>query len=234
MSAHSKQLPALQVQDAVAIQDQTGHTPRRWSKTGTVVEVLPHDSYVVKVDGSNRVTKRNRQFLRKLGLYQADKDTFDPLPPLPTLPAPVIDAPDQLEDLPHRDTPDQQEGQPGGQDTTPHTIPESHEENVGTSPTPPDPPPHPQSDSGDLPNLEPAMPSPPPITLKRRKGRWFVNPDLIIIIMANKSHQQNAMHASHTPSARKKNNMWLSRKDSPLLTRSQIVTLFRLLLNSLR
>ena len=107
MSAHSKQLPALQVHDVVAIQDQAGHTPRRWSKTGKVVEVLGNDSYMIKVDGSNRTTKRNRQFLRKLGLYQPDKDLFDPLPPLPVPPVPVIDAPDQLEDQPDRNTPDQ-------------------------------------------------------------------------------------------------------------------------------
>ena len=69
VSVHAKQLPALQVHDVVAIQDPTGH-PRRWSKTGKIIEALDHDSYMV--------TKRNGQFLRKLGLYQADTDIFDP------------------------------------------------------------------------------------------------------------------------------------------------------------
>ena len=29
-----------------------------------VIEVLPHDQYVVRVDGSRRLTRRNRKFLR--------------------------------------------------------------------------------------------------------------------------------------------------------------------------
>ena len=97
MSVHAKQLPALQVHDVVAIQDPTGH-PRRWSKTGKIIEALDHDSYMV--------TKRNGQFLRKLGLYRADTDIFDPMPPLTTPPVPVIDAHDQLEDEHDGDTPD--------------------------------------------------------------------------------------------------------------------------------
>ena len=58
----------------MSVQDQTGTTPRRWSKTGQVLEVLTHNSYLVKIHGSNKVTKRNRQFLRKLEPYVADID----------------------------------------------------------------------------------------------------------------------------------------------------------------
>ena len=225
MSANSKHLPALQVHDVVAIQDQTGHTPRRWSKTGKVVEVMGHDSYMIKVDGSNRTTRRNRQFLRKLGLYQADQDMFDPLPPLPVppIPVPVIDAPDQLEDQPDRGTPD-----PPEEANPIPTTPASHREADNAHPDT-DQSQHSQDDRGGQPNPEHAIPSPPPITLKRIKDRWFVKPDL----PAKRSHQHNAMHASNANSAKMKSNMKLSRMDSPLLSRSQIVTLFRLLLDSL-
>ena len=48
----------------VFIQNQRGHYPRKWDKIGTIVEVLPWDQYVIKVDGSGRITKRNRRFLR--------------------------------------------------------------------------------------------------------------------------------------------------------------------------
>ena len=41
-----------------------GNYPRKWDKTGTVVEVRQFDQYFVKVDGSGRVTLRNRKFLR--------------------------------------------------------------------------------------------------------------------------------------------------------------------------
>ena len=65
-------MPPLLEGDLVSIQDQTRNTPRRWSKTGIVLEDIGNDSYQIKVDGSNRVTRRNRQFLRKIIPYAAD------------------------------------------------------------------------------------------------------------------------------------------------------------------
>ena len=47
------------------IQNQIGNAPRKWDKTGVVVEVRQHNQYLVKTDGSNRVTLRNRKFLRR-------------------------------------------------------------------------------------------------------------------------------------------------------------------------
>ena len=62
---HTKRLPPLSVGDRVRIQNQIGPHPLKWDKTGMVVEVRQFDQYVIKVDGSNRVTLRNRKFLRK-------------------------------------------------------------------------------------------------------------------------------------------------------------------------
>ena len=59
-----KKLRDLAVGDTVYVQDQNGPAPRRWNKSGTVVECLPFNSYLVMFDGSQRLTKRNRQFLR--------------------------------------------------------------------------------------------------------------------------------------------------------------------------
>ena len=64
-SEHTRQLPPLIVGDLVRIQNQVGNFPRKWDKTGQVVEVKQHNQYVVKVDGSGRATLRNRQFLRQ-------------------------------------------------------------------------------------------------------------------------------------------------------------------------
>ena len=52
----------------------------KWDRTGVVVEVLPYDQYRVKVDGSGRVSLRNRQFLRKLG---EGAGTCPPTQPVP-------------------------------------------------------------------------------------------------------------------------------------------------------
>ena len=63
---HAKDLPELQERDYVALQNQNGSHPKRWDKTGRVVEKLPFRQYRIKVDGSNRVTLRNRKFLRRI------------------------------------------------------------------------------------------------------------------------------------------------------------------------
>ena len=64
-SEHTKRLPPLKVGDRVRIQNQVGSHPKKWDNTGVVIEVRQFDQYVVKVDGSGRVTLRNRKFLRK-------------------------------------------------------------------------------------------------------------------------------------------------------------------------
>ena len=68
-SEHTKRLPPLKVGDNVFIQNQEGNHPRRWEKSGLVVEVKQHNQYVVKNDGSGRTTMRNRKFLRKFTPY---------------------------------------------------------------------------------------------------------------------------------------------------------------------
>ena len=65
LSEHTRQLPPLKVGDHVRLQNQTGPHPKKWDKTGLVVEVRQFDQYVIRVDGSGRVTLRNRKFLRK-------------------------------------------------------------------------------------------------------------------------------------------------------------------------
>ena len=62
---HTRRLPPLRTGDCVRIQNQTGPHPNKWDKTGKVIEVRQYDQYLVKIDGSNRVTLRNRKFLRK-------------------------------------------------------------------------------------------------------------------------------------------------------------------------
>lgn len=67
----AKTLPPLSNGDFVAVQDQQAKNGKagRWTKSGQIVEVLPHDSYLVKVHGSRGVTQRNRRFLRKISPF---------------------------------------------------------------------------------------------------------------------------------------------------------------------
>ena len=62
---HSKPLTVLNVGDKCFIQNQHGAHQRRWDRSGVVVEVLPYHQYLLKVDGSGRLTRRNRRFLRQ-------------------------------------------------------------------------------------------------------------------------------------------------------------------------
>jgi len=61
-----RSLEELSIGDSVSIQNQVGNNPTKWSNTGVVVEVLPNRQYNVMLDGSRRVSLRNRRFLRRI------------------------------------------------------------------------------------------------------------------------------------------------------------------------
>jgi hypothetical protein len=69
----SRPLAPLQTGDTVAVQNQEAEKGKtgKWTKTGEIVEVLPFDSYIVKIHGSCAPTKRNRRFLRKIIPYSS-------------------------------------------------------------------------------------------------------------------------------------------------------------------
>ena len=99
LSQHTVNLPPLKVGDAVRIQNQVGPHPNKWDKTGIVIEVRQFHQYAIRMDGSGRVTLRNRRFLRRYtpvverspitmlpGPLQLERRPF-PLPPLSADPA---------------------------------------------------------------------------------------------------------------------------------------------------
>ena len=59
-----RKLKPLQVGQYFALQNQQGSKPLRWNRTGVIVMCMDFDQYIVKVHGSNRLTRRNRRFLR--------------------------------------------------------------------------------------------------------------------------------------------------------------------------
>ena len=66
LERHTKKLDMVPVGHAVAVQNQKGRFPKKWDKTGVVVENMDHDKVLVKMDGSRRLTTRNRRFLKKI------------------------------------------------------------------------------------------------------------------------------------------------------------------------
>jgi hypothetical protein len=86
LDAHTRPQPPLVAGDRCFVQNGAGNYPKRWDRTGIVTEVLPHDKYCVKIDGSGRVTTRNRKFLRQFTSVSIDI----------TLPAPPVTTPSRL------------------------------------------------------------------------------------------------------------------------------------------
>merc|ERR1711983_680677 len=86
LDQNTRALPRLAVGDSVLVQNQVGNHPSKWDITGVVVEAREHDQYVVKVDGSGRMTLRNRKFLKKITPYSMTKHVKDsdtqPKPPV--------------------------------------------------------------------------------------------------------------------------------------------------------
>ena len=83
----TKQLGFLQIGTPVALQNQSGRYLTKWDKTGVVVEVRPLEQVVVKVDGSRRLTLRNRRFVieldpRKTSLGDQPHNTEPPKVPV--------------------------------------------------------------------------------------------------------------------------------------------------------
>ena len=149
LSRGTKQLQPLLAGDKVAIQDQTGKTPRKWTKTGTIIEVCPHSSYIVKVDGSGRATRRNRQFLRKIIPFspspshpvQSTVPHVEHVHPVPVLPVQHV-----------------------------HPVPQ---------PLPELPPAQPEVPAAPAPTLQPVQPvQPVHIRKKPIRERWFLAKDL--------------------------------------------------------
>ena len=96
LSEHTQHLPPLKIGDCVRVQNQRGPHPTKWDKTGLVVEVRQFDQYIIRIDGSGRVTLRNRKFLRKyIPVIQRDPLMTQPGPiqPLPLKNMPVPEQP---------------------------------------------------------------------------------------------------------------------------------------------
>ena len=99
LSHSTKPLRPLATGDLVMIQDQAANKqPGKGTQTGKIVEVQKFDSYLVKIDGSRTVTKRNRRFLRRIvpfinAVDQPQPETNPKVSPAPALPTPPTPTP---------------------------------------------------------------------------------------------------------------------------------------------
>ena len=62
----------------VLVLTQRGPTKGRWETSGTIVDVLEHNSYLVKMDGSGRFSKQIGLFLKHMVAHRDVLDTRHP------------------------------------------------------------------------------------------------------------------------------------------------------------
>lgn len=64
LNLRARSLAPLSCGDRVFVQNQKGMHPNKWDRSGVVMESQGNDQYLVKIDGTGRLTVRNRRFLR--------------------------------------------------------------------------------------------------------------------------------------------------------------------------
>ena len=115
-SEHTRELKPLEVGDHVYVQNVVGNNPLKWERTGIVVEALEFRQYKIKLDGSGRITLRNRRHLRKFTpFYSRPAKQMQPvqLPAADTVPT---ERPEYQEPIVNSDTP----GDPSSLIEAPH------------------------------------------------------------------------------------------------------------------
>ena len=83
LARNTRQLEELPIGTPVVIQNQTGQYPTKWDKTGVIVEIKPHNQLIIKVDGSRRLTLRNRRFVKRLDIGTSFPQLSVGVPPSP-------------------------------------------------------------------------------------------------------------------------------------------------------
>ena len=76
----------------VLIQNQTGPNPTKWDKSGVILENRPHSQVLIKVHGSNRLTLRNRRFIKPLYPAKVLNEQHGPFLKVKKSPPPVKSA----------------------------------------------------------------------------------------------------------------------------------------------
>jgi hypothetical protein len=230
LAMYTKEQPTLPVGTSVAVQNQTGRNKTKWDKTGVILENKPHKQVLIRMDGSRRMTLRNRRFIKQIippvvtrTSQQQQMPSTQDMPDTPAQPAPPLRQP---QDQQHGEdsgqlTGDNTEQLPGGiteirfsPDDSPPAQPDQLDTPTPTpspTPTPPPTPPRPQS------------PAPSPETTsgrprRERKPNSLYNPEIYDLSKAGIENRAD--------------NLGLEGlvEDSTILSRGQVIELFKFIL----
>ena len=156
---------------------QHGNDPLRWDRSGVVVEAGTHDSYNVRLDGSGRLSERNRTHLRPVQAHDDDAPHF-PLASVPDFLAQGARPRTRAAPPVGREPPPAQHQPAPMPETAPPPPPDPVAENGPATPPAPPPPPRPPSppatDAAPAPTppaTPPPVPTPPPTAPRRNPPR---------------------------------------------------------------
>ena len=128
LEEHTRPLQPLAIGDRVFVQNQIGHSPKKWDRTGMVVDTQANDQYLIKIDGSGRLTLRNRRFLRLFKQFSTEITPSQWQPVMPALSMPATTPPPEAHHvLPTSTTPAPEAHPvlPASSTQTPQTVHES-------------------------------------------------------------------------------------------------------------
>ena len=72
---HTRALGELKVGTRVQVQNQTGPRGKKWDRSRAIVEVKGNRQYVVRLDGSGRLSLRNRRFLKPVQVTRTERQS---------------------------------------------------------------------------------------------------------------------------------------------------------------
>ena len=225
LAMYTKEHPTLPVGTSVAVQNQTGRNKTKWDKTGVILENKPHKQVLIRMDGSRRMTLRNRKFIKQIIPPVATRPPQhqQQMPQIQSMPDTPVQA-----DPPLRQLQDQQHGYDPGQlsgDNTeqlsrgvtentfsPDDFPPAQPEQLDTSLT--SPPPTPTLTQSPAPSTETTSERPK----RERKPNSLYNPAIYDLSKAGVENSEN--------------NLGLERlvENSPTLSRGQVIELFKFIL----
>ena len=185
LKEHSRPLRPLVLGERVFLQNQQGTSPNKWDRSGIVVESPGHDQYRVKIDGSGRLTLRNRRFLRA---YTPATPSIELLPMVPPSPPSTVHTPAPPPSLPNHlvesgplpstsPTPCQEQLTPPSQAPAPSNVPLTAPTAPSSGTAPALEPPVTQAAAPDPLSPPPASPRPcrerrPPKRFEPETGLW--------------------------------------------------------------
>ena len=121
-------LPELPVGTLIVIQNRDKVRAGKWDRTGHIIEKLDHRQYLIRMDGSGRVTRQNRRFIRE----------YTALTPSQILPSPYLPSAPPHDNVTEANPQEANLPEDSDTDSTNSQVPPPHVQNGHDATVPPE------------------------------------------------------------------------------------------------